>query len=139
MTRQNERGSGTRRGAAAALLPAEATSTAAGAKTEAAAAGRSGAAAAIARAGTAAVPPGTTRSTGAHEEAGTVSGLPTHEASDVCFFMSFLGSGSHSPRRTRKKRTCRYWDVPPPGFEHITPMQYKAMQGNAVIHFLFWF
>lgn len=25
---------------------------------------------------------------------------------------------------------CRYWDVPPPGFEHITPMQYKAMQGT---------
>lgn len=28
-----------------------------------------------------------------------------------------------------------YWDVPPPGFEHITPMQYKAMQGN--LDFLF--
>lgn len=26
---------------------------------------------------------------------------------------------------------CRYWDVPPLGFEHITPMQYKAMQGRA--------
>lgn len=24
---------------------------------------------------------------------------------------------------------CRYWDVAPPGFEHVTPMQYKAMQG----------
>ncbi|XP_029492445.1 splicing factor U2AF 65 kDa subunit-like [Oncorhynchus nerka] len=35
---------------------------------------------------------------------------------------------SYSPRRTRRKRTCRYWDVPPPGFEHITPLQYKAMQ-----------
>ncbi|XP_034088711.1 splicing factor U2AF 65 kDa subunit-like, partial [Gymnodraco acuticeps] len=40
---------------------------------------------------------------------------------------------SHSPRRTRKKRTCKYWDVPPPGFEHITPMQYKAMQGRIAI------
>lgn len=71
------------------------------------------------------------------EEAGIVSILPTQEASDVSCFTSFLGSCSHSPRRTRKKRTCRYWDVPPPGFEHITPMQYKAMQGNAVTHFLF--
>ncbi|KAI2644682.1 Splicing factor U2AF 65 kDa subunit [Labeo rohita] len=35
---------------------------------------------------------------------------------------------SYSPRRTRKKKMCKYWDVPPPGFEHITPMQYKAMQ-----------
>ncbi|XP_039979493.1 splicing factor U2AF 65 kDa subunit-like isoform X4 [Xiphias gladius] len=40
---------------------------------------------------------------------------------------------SHSPRRTRKKRTCKYWDVPPPGFEHITPMQYKAMQAAGQI------
>lgn len=36
---------------------------------------------------------------------------------------------SYSPRRTRKKKAYKYWDVPPPGFEHITPMQYKAMQG----------
>lgn len=41
-----------------------------------------------------------------------------------------FSASSHSPRRTRKKRTCKYWDVPPPGFEHITPMQYKAMQGT---------
>ncbi|KAL6102459.1 u2af2 [Pungitius sinensis] len=34
---------------------------------------------------------------------------------------------SRSPRRTRKKRTRKYWDVPPPGFEHITPLQYKAL------------
>lgn len=48
------------------------------------------------------------------------------------YFIFFVFSlpCSHSPRRTRKKRTCRYWDVPPPGFEHITPMQYKAMQGT---------
>ncbi|PWA16094.1 hypothetical protein CCH79_00016541 [Gambusia affinis] len=40
---------------------------------------------------------------------------------------------SRSPRRTRKKKTCKYWDVPPPGFEHITPMQYKAMQGDRTL------
>lgn len=27
----------------------------------------------------------------------------------------------------------RYWDVPPPGFEHITPLQYKAMQAAGQI------
>ncbi|CAL8302640.1 unnamed protein product [Merluccius merluccius] len=40
---------------------------------------------------------------------------------------------SYSPRRTRKKRMCRYWDVPPPGFDHMTPMQYKAMQAAGQI------
>uniref|UniRef100_A0A3Q3VWV5 Splicing factor U2AF subunit n=1 Tax=Mola mola TaxID=94237 RepID=A0A3Q3VWV5_MOLML len=40
----------------------------------------------------------------------------------------FVSARSRSPRRARKKRTCRYWDVPPPGFKHITPLQYKAMQ-----------
>ncbi|KAI0983298.1 hypothetical protein GJ496_006364 [Pomphorhynchus laevis] len=29
---------------------------------------------------------------------------------------------------SKKKRKNKYWDVPPPGFEHITPMQYKNMQ-----------
>lgn len=36
---------------------------------------------------------------------------------------------SRSPRHEKKKKIRKYWDVPPPGFEHITPMQYKAMQG----------
>ena len=35
-----------------------------------------------------------------------------------------------SPRHEKKKKVRKYWDVPPPGFEHITPMQYKAMQGG---------
>lgn len=33
-------------------------------------------------------------------------------------------------RTSRKKKAYKYWDVPPPGFEHMTPMQYKALQGN---------
>uniref|UniRef100_A0AAY5EWJ6 Splicing factor U2AF subunit n=1 Tax=Electrophorus electricus TaxID=8005 RepID=A0AAY5EWJ6_ELEEL len=37
------------------------------------------------------------------------------------------------PRRAEKKRIYRYWDVPPPGFENITPMQYKAMQAAGQI------
>jgi len=45
---------------------------------------------------------------------------------------------SRSRSRDRKKATKRrkpslYWDVPPPGFEHITPMQYKNMQANGQI------
>ena len=28
------------------------------------------------------------------------------------------------------RKPSLYWDVPPPGFEHITPMQYKSMQAN---------
>ncbi|THD26264.1 Splicing factor U2AF large subunit [Fasciola hepatica] len=27
----------------------------------------------------------------------------------------------------------KYWDVPPPGFEHVTPAQYKAMQASGQI------
>merc|ERR1719385_348551 len=43
-----------------------------------------------------------------------------------------------SRSRDRKKSTKRrkpslYWDVPPPGFEHITPMQYKSMQAAGQI------
>lgn len=41
---------------------------------------------------------------------------------------------SRSPHREKKKKVKKYWDVPPPGFEHITPMQYKAMQGDNMKH-----
>ncbi|KAL3274588.1 hypothetical protein HHI36_015969 [Cryptolaemus montrouzieri] len=37
--------------------------------------------------------------------------------------------GSHS----RRRKPSLYWDVPPPGFEHITPLQYKAMQAAGQI------
>ena len=36
-------------------------------------------------------------------------------------------------KRSRRKKASLYWDVPPPGFEHITPMQYKAMQAAGQI------
>ncbi|XP_057645678.1 splicing factor U2AF 65 kDa subunit-like isoform X1 [Chionomys nivalis] len=39
----------------------------------------------------------------------------------------------HPPRHEKKRRRRKYWDVPPPGFEHITPMQYKAMQAAGQI------
>jgi len=38
-----------------------------------------------------------------------------------------------SVKKPRKKKPYKYWDVPPPGFEHITPMQYKAMQAAGQI------
>ncbi|XP_065143999.1 U2 small nuclear RNA auxiliary factor 2b isoform X1 [Paramisgurnus dabryanus] len=41
---------------------------------------------------------------------------------------------SRSPHREKKKiKIKKYWDVPPPGFEHITPLQYKAMQAAGQI------
>ncbi|KAJ8678527.1 hypothetical protein QAD02_014314 [Eretmocerus hayati] len=43
---------------------------------------------------------------------------------------------SSSPKRNRNSRRRKpslYWDVPPPGFEHITPLQYKAMQAAGQI------
>merc|ERR1712038_2236495 len=37
------------------------------------------------------------------------------------------------PSGSARKKPYKYWDVPPPGFEHITPMQYKAMQAAGQI------
>ncbi|CAF3286300.1 unnamed protein product [Rotaria socialis] len=51
-------------------------------------------------------------------------------------------SRSRSPKDRPKKETkvekkilkkYKYWDVPPAGFEHITPVQYKAMQSSGQI------
>jgi len=44
------------------------------------------------------------------------------------------GSGSGAGgKKSRRRKPSMYWDVPPPGFEHITPMQYKAMQAAGQI------
>jgi len=43
------------------------------------------------------------------------------------------GSGDRRGRKSRRRKPSMYWDVPPPGFEHITPMQYKAMQAAGQI------
>jgi len=42
-------------------------------------------------------------------------------------------SRSRSPRKPRKKKPHKYWDIPPPGYEHVTPAQYKAMQASGQI------
>lgn len=33
-------------------------------------------------------------------------------------------------KKLRRRKPSIYWDIPPAGFEHITPLQYKAMQGT---------
>lgn len=33
----------------------------------------------------------------------------------------------------KKKKQYKYWDVAPAGFEHLTPLQYKAMQAAGQI------
>lgn len=43
-------------------------------------------------------------------------------------------SRSKDRKKTSKRRKpSLYWDVPPPGFEHITPIQYKSMQSAGQI------
>jgi splicing factor U2AF subunit len=45
-------------------------------------------------------------------------------------------SRSKSPKeskRSKRKKVSIYWDIPPTGFEHVTPMQYKAMQAAGQI------
>ncbi|CAF3708009.1 unnamed protein product, partial [Adineta steineri] len=56
-------------------------------------------------------------------------------------------SRSRSPKERSKKepkvverkplKKYKYWDVPPVGFEHITPVQYKAMQASGQISQIF--
>jgi len=43
------------------------------------------------------------------------------------------GRGGDKSKKSRRRKPSMYWDVPPPGFEHITPMQYKAMQAAGQI------
>uniref|UniRef100_H2Z1Z9 Splicing factor U2AF subunit n=1 Tax=Ciona savignyi TaxID=51511 RepID=H2Z1Z9_CIOSA len=42
---------------------------------------------------------------------------------------------SRSKERTERKpkKAYKYWDVPPIGYEHVTPLQYKAMQAAGQI------
>lgn len=39
-------------------------------------------------------------------------------------------SGDRKSKKSRRKKPSQFWDVPPPGFEHITPLQYKALQAT---------
>lgn len=42
-------------------------------------------------------------------------------------------NGNGGGNRLLRRKPSMYWDVPPPGFEHITPLQYKAMQAAGQI------
>ncbi|XP_022185119.1 splicing factor U2AF 50 kDa subunit isoform X1 [Nilaparvata lugens] len=42
-------------------------------------------------------------------------------------------SREKKPAKSRRRKASLYWDVPPPGFEHITPLQYKALQAAGQI------
>ncbi|XP_043216425.1 splicing factor U2AF 50 kDa subunit-like [Amphibalanus amphitrite] len=41
--------------------------------------------------------------------------------------------GATAVTKLTRKKPSKYWDVPPPGFEHISPVQYKAMQAAGQI------
>ena len=43
------------------------------------------------------------------------------------------GSRDEKPKRSRRTKISLYWDVPPPGFEHVQPLQYKAMQASGEV------
>ncbi|CAD6188166.1 unnamed protein product [Caenorhabditis auriculariae] len=40
---------------------------------------------------------------------------------------------SERDREEKPKKKYRFWDVPPSGFEHLTPMEYKAMQASGQV------
>ncbi|XP_067639699.1 splicing factor U2AF 50 kDa subunit-like [Eurosta solidaginis] len=48
-------------------------------------------------------------------------------------YIAGFGGGRDKHIRSRRRKPSLYWDVPPPGFEHITPQQYKAMQAAGQI------
>lgn len=44
---------------------------------------------------------------------------------------------SKSPKtKSKRRKPSLNWDVPPPGFEHIAPLQYKAMQGKLYLNLI---
>jgi len=43
------------------------------------------------------------------------------------------GDDRRPAKMSRRRKPSLYWDVPPPGFEHISPLQYKAMQAAGQI------
>lgn len=35
--------------------------------------------------------------------------------------------------REKPKKKYKFWDIPPDGYEHLTPKEYKELQGNSFI------
>ncbi|XP_048760751.1 splicing factor U2AF 50 kDa subunit-like isoform X2 [Ostrea edulis] len=46
---------------------------------------------------------------------------------------AFMDNSRSKDRGRKRKKPYKYWDVPPAGFEHMSPMQYKAMQSAGQI------
>jgi len=42
-------------------------------------------------------------------------------------------SDKDKPKEKEKKKRVTKFDIPPPGYDHVTPLQYKAMQSNGTI------
>jgi len=53
--------------------------------------------------------------------------LSIYKSNFIVLFVNCSSRG-RDKQRSRRRKPSLYWDVPPPGFEHITPLQYKAMQ-----------
>ena len=51
----------------------------------------------------------------------------------IMFLLCYSSRGRADKKSSRRRKPSLYWDVPPPGFEHITPLQYKAMQAAGQI------
>ena len=43
------------------------------------------------------------------------------------------GSRDGREKKSRRRKPSMYWDVPPPGYEHVTPLQFKAMQASGEV------
>ena len=43
------------------------------------------------------------------------------------------GNNESNGKQSRRRKASLYWDVPPPGFEHVTPIQFKAMQASGEV------
>ena len=45
----------------------------------------------------------------------------------------YKGNRDENKGKSRRRKPSLYWDVPPPGYEHVTPLQYKAMQASGEV------
>ena len=67
---------------------------------------------------------------------------PLFNFDQICYFSRSREHKNTSSSGRRHKKPYKYWDVPAAGYENVTPMQYKAMQGKylfEVFDFMFKF
>jgi len=73
------------------------------------------------------------RDRGGSREKDAESGLTGRETGGIKFSKADPSREGDRGRKSRRRKPSMYWDVPPPGFEHITPMQFKSMQAAGQI------